>query len=494
MKIVLINPRRINTVRSSEIKELQGQEGFYPPLGLQYLASYVAAHSDHACEVLDADVDHVSHESLAETVSKRFEPDVIGIHVSTFNMIDAALAAKQLKEAFPNATIVVGGPQISHYPVESLHYAGFDVGVVGEGEEAFFELVQALDRKQDIRGIAGLVYKDDAGVHLAPERKFLRELDKLPFPVRPGYQRYFTSLTQGTFFSTMLTSRGCPFRCTYCDQFGGRKYRIRSAENVLEELHELVERKITDISIIDDIFTIQRKRVLQLCKEIVRAGIHIRFKVSSRVDTIDEEVMAALAEAGCDRIHYGIESGNQRVLDRMKKDITLDEVRKAVGLTRKYGVKSYGYFMLGAPDEKRSEMLDTIEFARNLGLDYAQFSVTTPYPGTDLYHQMVADGEVSDFWLEYSKNPRPDFSPPLCTKQVSEQEIIDLVQYGYRRFYLQPRFILREIASLRSPVEFKRKAQAGFQMIVGTLFKKRGNQDKTKLGSPAGAGLVTSGR
>jgi radical SAM superfamily enzyme YgiQ (UPF0313 family) len=264
-----------------------------------------------------------------------------------------------------------------------------------------------------------------------------------------------------------MTSRGCPYRCLFCDRpHLGKKFRARSAINVVDEIEECVKKGIGEFIFYDDTFTIDRQRVFDICDEILRRKLDIMWDIRTRVDNVDKVLLERLKAAGCARIHYGVESGNPEILKVLRKGITIEQVERAFKLTKEAGIATLAYFMIGSPGETRSQILETIKFARKLAPDFVHFSIATPYPATPLYQIGLEGGQLkNDYWREFARNPTSDFVPELWEEKMSGQELLGLLKYTYKSFYIRPGYIIKETLSVKSWAEFKRKAKAGLSVF-----------------------------
>ena len=296
------------------------------------------------------------------------------------------------------------------------------------------------------------------------------DLDRLPFPARhlTPYPKYSSVIARRAPITTMFTSRGCPYQCIFCDRpHLGKKFRARSAKNVVDEMEACVELGIREFLVYDDTFTIQRQRVLDVCDEITRRKLDIGWDIRARVNTVDEEMLRRLRQAHCERIHYGVEAGTDRVLKVLQKGITLEQARQAFRATKRAGISTLAYFMIGAPTETREEILQTIAFARSLDPDFVHITIVTPFPGTRLYFMGLEQGRFThDFWREFAANPTTDFQPQYWEEHLTRDELQELVTHAYKSFYERPGYILRRLAQVRSVGELARKARAGVKVFL----------------------------
>ena len=360
----------------------------FPPLGISYVAASLQA-AGHDVRVIDC-----TFLNRKEALSKALEvkADVVGIYCMVSMMDECMWFARELR---PHCRLLVaGGPLPTCDPEPFLEQ--FDVVVRGEGERTMLELLQKDAQGSGLEGTAGLVYRTAASgqaearlVHTA-ERPFARELDGVPFPARDllpnaDYIKY-TKKKYGYSITTVMSTRGCPFRCEFCSNvvFGG-SYRERSPGNVVEEIEAALRLGYERISFADDVFTMKKDRVIAVCREIRRRELHFSWECLGRVDALDYATALEMKAAGCRRIFFGIESGSDEILERMNKKITTDEAVRAVDAARRAGLQVGAFFILCYPGDTDDTVLKTLRFATRLPLNYLGLSMPYPLPGTDLY-------------------------------------------------------------------------------------------------------------
>lgn len=475
MKVLLISPPTLNPLRADMSDLFEKESGLYPPLGLLYLAARLLQDGRHQVKVLDGPALGASHESIEQEI-REFRPQVVGIQTLTFTLLDALAVAERVKRVDPAIHVCLGGPHVFLYPRETLNFPFVDSLVLGEGEMTFPELLNALEKGKPLEEQQGIAFRSGGEVILTNGRPLIESLDTLPFPARRliPYQRYYSVLGREGIMTTMITSRGCPFSCIYCGRFHiGKRFRARSARNVVDEMEACLEMGIGEFQVFDDIFTLDKKRALAVCQEIVQRDLNLSWAIRSRVDTVDRELLQALARAGCRRISYGVEAGSDEILKNLKKGITTRQAEEAVRMTQEMGIAVLADFMLGSPGEKREHILRTIDFALKLRPDFAQFTVTTPYPATELYLDGLRRGVIErDYWQEFARAPRDDFVTPFWNEHLSREELLELFRLAYRRFYLRPSYVWGRFRRLGSWKEFKNAARAGtrvFRVSHGSL-------------------------
>jgi len=467
MKIVFINPPSSNLILTN-LPEIFAQEDFMPPLGLMYVAAYLEKYTPHQIKILDCLIEGLNYNQLKKKLREE-KPDVVGITTLTFTLIDVLQTARIAKEINSNTKVVLGGPHVNIYPEETISFPEIDFLILGEGEKPMKDLVDNLDKIKNLHTLKGIVFKDrDKIVNTGP-RDLIQDLDSLPFPARhlTPYKKYFSTLSNTDPVTTMFTSRGCPYNCLFCDRpHLGKIFRARSAKNVVDEMEECQKMGIKEIFIYDDTFGVDRQRMLDICLDIKKRNLDIAWDIRTRVNTVDKQILKALKEAGCQRIHYGVEAGTQKILNVLRKGITLEMAEKAFKWTKKAGIQTLAYFMIGSPQETRRDILQTINFAKKIKPDFICFSLTTPYPSTDLYSLGLKEKVLPyDYWRGFAKNPKPDFIPLIWEKELSRKELISLFKKAYRSFYLRPSYIFKKIFQLKSGRELLKKAKAALNIL-----------------------------
>lgn len=456
---------------------VEDERGIYPPIGLLSIAAYLRERGPSGIEVLvlDTVLENYTDEQI-EAWLRREAPDVVGVQTLTFTLLDALAVVKLVKKTLPTAITVLGGRHCDIYPVETLSQPGVDFVVMGEGEETMTRLIEHLREPDILESVSGLVFKRGDRVVRNPSQ-MLSNLDDLPFPAREltAWKDYRYLLAKKSIFTTLITSRGCPYSCVFCDE-GHQRFRSVSASKVVEEIQDCKLRLgIDHFFIFDSTFTIDRQRVLDICRLLVERKVDITFDVRSRVNLVDQEMLRALRRAGCVRIQYGVESGNDKVLEAISKRITVDLVRDVVKETRAHGFEILCDFMIGLPGETQQEVEDTIRLSLELPIDYAQFAITVPYPNTKLYELGIARGLFDDYWEEFSRNPSSDFQPKFWDERLSGEQLIAMMMNAYERFYFRPRFLIRQLYNIKSTSELYRKAKAGMNLMVRSITRRLGN-------------------
>ena len=362
----------------------------YPPLGLAYLAATLE-NSGHQVRI------HVFSLSPQSSVEdnvrevREFCPDIVGITAMTNAYHGAIELADQIKASI-GCPIVLGGPHPTVLPERTAAEPSVDYVVCGEGEATLAELVERLEHHGHLEEVQGLCFKRDGAIVRTKERALIDDLDSLPFPARHllDLARFPLRSKSGQPMTTVITSRGCPYDCSYCFKgIFGRKYRQRSPQNVIAELRTVLQDSgIRNFYFIDDLFTASVKWLSEFTQQLIQEGLDIRWQCLARVDRVNPGLLQRMRQAGCREIHYGIESGNQGILSLVSKHIALEDVERAVRWTKEAGMMTKGYFMIGLPGDTARTTEETMRLACQLELDEAMFSLTTPFPGTRLWQTL----------------------------------------------------------------------------------------------------------
>jgi len=463
MKIVLVYPSFGIVENQPNIKAVADNYGVFPPLNLSYVAAILKS-SGHKVRLIDANALRLSKEEILERV-KEFKPDIIAFTITTYMFYSVLKWAGYLKKNIKAKTLM-GGAHMALYPEETMSHKEIDYGIIGEAEETLPELINSLETNKPLKNVKGICYQDGNKVIITKPRKLVKNLDNIPFPLRDQLpnNKYCSFVSNKKNFATMITARGCPFKCIYCEQ-GNTHYRMRSAENVVDEIEECYNKyKVREIDFFDPEFTINKKHVMSICKEIRRRGINITWSCRSRVDTIDDEMLKEMSKAGCYRIYYGIESGVPSILKTLKKGINLEVIRKNIALTKKNNIMTFGYFMIGSPGETKKTIKRTVKFAKELNLDYAQFSKVSTLPGTELY-ELLKPQLGYDYWQRFILDEKNRIILPRYKCNLSEEEIEKEVKKAYMQFYFRPSQLMKKISRTKSFDELRRDFKAAFSMV-----------------------------
>jgi len=428
-----------------------------PPLGIAYLGSALREQGIET-RIIDAPALNLDVCAVAEQV-KQLKPQIVGITTTTPLANSAFALAKEIRPL--TRWLILGGAHASAVGQKIFEQCPvIDFGFQGEAEEQFPALVKMLISGESNPACPGLILRD-----FSQEPVLISELNKIPFPAWEllPMSQYRHPLSPGRKVATIMSSRGCPYQCIFCDQsVCGTRFRARSPENVVEEIEQLYRNwDVRTIIFYDDLFTLKPERVIEICKLIVSRGLKIKWKCEGRVNLVNSEMLFWMKRAGCEMIAYGIESAHQKSLDWLNKGVTLDQVQDAVKLTRKAGIKVLGYFIFGIPIETYEEELDTIDFAIRLKLDYVQFASLSPFPGSRLYEIAIKQG-----WYREGKALGPEeygeSRPLLITDYWTEEKLSQILKQAHRRFYLRPGYIIRSGLRIRGLINL---VKSGLRLI-----------------------------
>jgi len=454
LRILLISPPA-----QSAVKTVVGATG--PPLGLAYLAS-VAREVGWKPKIIDGLAEEPTQRQIAEIV-KRSSPDVVGLTATTATVLDAYEVARIVKEISPETLVMIGGPHATFMAEEVLRECPhIDLVVRGEGEITLKEILERIEKGREFYDVAGITYRKRELVKENPPRPLISNLDDLPYPAYDllPMEKY---VVEGIRFAAIMTSRGCPYNCVFCSsslQFG-KKWRAHSVKRVIDELKLLVEKfKVREIEFLDDTFTLNMKRAIEIAKNIVKEKLDISWSASSRVNTFNREVGEAIHRAGAHTVYFGIESGSERTLKFIGKGISKRQAIDAVKAAKDSKLNALGSFVIGFPYETEEEIRETIRFANKVGVDLAQFTVATPYPGTRLWQIAVENN------LLLTRNWRKYTTLDVVMKNIylTPQKLKKLLLWAYIVFYLHPKRVLKDIFINKGFI-LKRAVPAAFRFL-----------------------------
>lgn len=489
MRILLLNPPAENAAREyvdpanpDDHGLLETEDfGLFPPLGLLYiLAALKAATPEHELFFLDCIAEKVGQRELAQRTAA-IRPDLVGITSFTIALYDVCLAARTLRELFPAAHLCLGGHHPIAFPFEAAQLPEFDSIVVGEGEEAFPDLAQALASGADFTAIRGVYTAASVeryrGELLADERFLTREmpppayvedLDRLPPPDRSviSHLSYRSIVGTSRRLATLISSRGCPCNCTFCD-VPYKKYRQRSIAAIADEVGSCLAMGYEEIHFYDDLFNITPERVIAFSDEVLRRGYRLSWDFRGRVNTVTYESLLKARAAGCRLISFGVETGSDEGLRLLKKNCTVAQVRQVFGWCRDLGILTIADFMIGLPFETSAAAVRrNIDFMVELDPDYAQVSILSLFPHTELFAAAARQGLIRpERWQEFAREPRPGFYLDHWEEHLVMAELLRLQKEAYRRFYLRPRYIWRSLLSTCSWHEFTAKLQGAVKLF-----------------------------
>ncbi len=479
IKIVLVNPPLL--VQDRYGRDLKNFGAISEPLGLAYLAANLEMHNYEVSIVDAAALSWGCKETAKELLNQC--PDLIGITMLTPMFGAVKDLSSEIKKALPKSKIIVGGAHATALPQQTLNeIKEIDYVCVGEGENTVVDLMKYLTGKKEISEINGLTYRKNGETISNKPRAFETDLDKLPPPARHllPMEKYTltTSRTKGVgYCPTLIVARGCPFNCYYCSHPFGRSFRHHSTKRIVGEIQELIDKyNINQVNLEADTLTARKDFLMELCAELEKTGIgkKIKWTCESRVDTVDEEMLAAMKKAGCWQISYGVEAGTQRLLDLINKGEKLEQFERVFELTKKIGIAIRGFFMLGLPTETKKESWQTIAFAKKLDPLWAQFTIAVPYPGTPLFEMLKAQNKIRTYnwnlyntWAGWTEKDLPFVPEGRTAKELQKLQRQALIS-----FYLRPKVFFRFIGKIDSFKTFRKYLLGFFVLMKNKFFKK----------------------
>ncbi|HJZ10742.1 MAG TPA: radical SAM protein [Acidobacteriota bacterium] len=430
------------------------------PVSLLYLGGMLES-KGVPVRIMDGQCDDLSEGAILRAIEE-MKPIAIGITMLTPTSFDAHKLAAIVKKHYPNLWVLAGGTHPTVLPEETMEDRNIDVIAISEAEHTMMDIYEVLINGGDrsaLKNIPGIWYRDGEEVVKTPDRPLFSDLDKLPLPMWHGVKmNLYHQVPDSTFarpIRVMMSSRGCPFKCIFCSarQVSGFKYRAHSADRVVEEMEILIQKyNARQIIFLDDNFIISKKRVFEICEKMMQKGYHkkVVWTAAGRADEVNEPLLKAMKDAGCVMISYGIESGSPRLLELMKKGEKKEHIEKAVAMARKAGLKTRGTLILGFPTETREESLETIDFAKKLGLHFAKFSLATPYPGTALYNIALERGLISSKdWSRFnSQAGYSTYDPVFIPEGRTAEEMKQLQRLATKEFYLRPKQIMELVTHI----------------------------------------------
>jgi len=439
-----------------------------------YLAYIAAVLEEAGLEVafVDAVMEGMSIPDFSEAVG-RIRPDLVVMECSTPSIYHDLESARAAKESFVGTFVALIGshPTFFHHEILKENPA-IDAVIRGEAEITTRELALALADGDDLSQVLGLTYRRGDEMCVNPARPLIEDLDSLPFPARHivPQEGYRAAIYSGERPTAMVSSRGCPYHCVYClwpDTLYGHQFRARSAANVVDEMEHVVrDYGVDEIYFDDDCLTLSKKRVMEMCGLLLDRQVDVNWIVQARVDSVDREVLAAMKEAGCHYILFGVESGSPRMLEIMKKRITLDRARQAFKECRELGIKTQAFFLFGVPGETEETIEETIEFAKEIDADSTQFAIAIPHPGTELYQTCMDNGWlVFDSWEDFAAE-----NSLIETGQLTREDVEKARVRAYKEYYFSPRFVTRSLLRVRNFQDVKRLARGGKSVLDRVSF------------------------
>ncbi len=446
-ELILINPPIISESYKWEIK--LGSR--LPPIGLTYLASYLRQ-QNIGVEILDAYNLNLRPDEIISYIKDK-APSYVGFTATSSIVTYAAGMASEIKKTFPDITTIIGGSHMSAMPEETIsRFTSFDVGVFGEGEKTLFEIIDRGNITDDIRGI---VFRKNDTVVKTQAREYITALDELPFPAYdllpqfPDFYRPTVNNYQHLPVVPIISSRGCPYSCTFCDQsVFGHKLRAYSNDYLIEFIKALKKKyKTKEVCFYDDIFLLNKKKLYDFITKAEEAKLDISWSCEGRIDQLDHNVLSDMKKAGCWQISFGVENGSQKILDYFNKKITVSQIRETIHAVAKAGIKPRAYIIIGSPPETLETLKETERLVLDLPFSDIHISFFTPIPGSKAYMDIVREGWKSD--LNKMDVYTINYMPP----KISEEILTNHMNKLYRKFYFHPKRLLRYFLMLFNPAK-----------------------------------------
>lgn len=470
MKFVLVNPPVSIYERYGTLAPAGSNA---PPLGLCSLAA-VTRSRGYETTLIDAQNENLSIGETCQNILS-IKPEFVGISSVTFTFESAAILAQAIKKENQNITIIMGGVHVSALPENTLlQYKDIDYLVLGEGEETIIELVNTINRKGALQCVKGIAYRSEGHVNITEPRPRIKDLDSLPFPawdLLSGFPFSYDIQVQSmanTPSTSVCTSRGCTGKCMFCDRrIFGRTLRYHSADYVIDLINNLYHNYgIRDIQFEDDNFMLFRKRLHRICDYLRQEKLDLTWSCQARVDTIDLDTLVMMRQAKCCSVLYGIESGSQKILDLMKKEISLAQIEKTIELTNKAGLYSKGFFITGYLGETRETLDETLKFIKRLKTDDISQHFFIPFPGCGSYYNAQAYGKVLTDWKKMNF-----YEPVFIPNGLTKDDLINHVKKTYKTFYLRARVFLNYLRRIKNINQLKNFIRSFFALVKYLLKK-----------------------
>lgn len=454
MKILLVNP-------SFNLEKALGRfrriYNVMPAINLAYLAAVLEKYGNDV-EIIDDAAVQIGPNGILDVIKSK-KPDLIGISCLTQTAPDVFSLAKKIKEYDKTIPLILGNLHASLFAQEILKNRIADIIVHSEGEYTLLELVNALGNGKDLKDVKGISFLAEDRVVHTPPRPFIENLDELPFPAWHLFPlkkyRLFSFDEIKTPAMIISGSRGCPYRCTFCSLLiMGNRRRKRSPKNIADEFFYLSNNLgYKQISFVDPIFPMRKGEGLEFCQEVTSRGLHKRivWTTETRVDLVDRELLERMKEAGCRRIMYGFESGASSTLESLQKGFSQEDAVRTMKITRDVGIETIGFFMLGAPGETLKTIRKTINFAKELNIDFAKFTILVPYPGTKIYNDLISEGKLKTAeWHRFTSYPSKGTEPIYTPEGMTSKDLISLQRKATFEFYVRLKMIFRHLFQIRT--------------------------------------------
>lgn len=476
MKISLINPPVDFNLSLGKLKKIAATTKMLP-LGLGYIAGVAKKHGFDV-EIIDS---YAEDLTIDETVSRvlKNNSQVVGISTVTPTVPSMLAIAKGIKDKSNGRPpfIVSGGAHANIMPGQILETGFIDVAVRGEGELTFLELIKNIERNdKDFSAIRGISYKKEDKIFHNPDRQYVEDLDSLPYPAYELFKMHLYSAPLHWLVAEpayqMIISRGCPFQCIFCGiKALGRVVRARSVENALDEIEFLHKNYgAKEIMLVDPAFPLSKNLGIEFCMKYIKRGLHkkVFWVTETRVDVVDFDLLKLMYKAGCRLVEFGIETGSEKTLKKIKKNTTLRQARNAIMWSKQAGLEVFSSFIIGFPGETLQDMQETVDFIKSSDIDYPKVNLLVPYPGSAVYDDIIKERpDISMEWDKYTSfSSMTDNAPVYVPDGISADELQSFHKRAYKQIYLRPRFIFNHIKKLKSFLNIRK-----YCIIISTFIR-----------------------
>ncbi len=461
MRLALVFNPFSYKLHEENLRIVQRYFGLFPPLSLTWVAA-IAERAGHEVILVDARTLQLTKEDVYDRL-REFQPDLIGFMMTTYMFRETLEWIRFLKERL-KVPVVVGGYNLRVYPTESVTPEEIDFGCVNSALYTVPALLKELETNRHFSDVPGLVYKDNGKIHVTDGVE--EDFEDYPFPARHllHNELYAEFPTERKNFTVMVTSKGCPRSCGFCEA-GRTSYNPRHPETVVAEMEECYTKHgIREIDVFDYEFLIVRKRTERILDLMIDRKLDLTWACRARIDSVDPELLEKMKQSGCNRIYFGVESGDQAVLDKVNKGITVQQIRDTIGACKDIGIKALGFFLVGVEGETKQSIKRLVKFAKTLDLEYVQFSKLTAKPLTPLWRDLTQQ-QGYDYWREYILGNVEEQPLPRPWTELTNDEIDELAKWAYVTYHSRLSFLIKSTLRVRSFDEFRRKFMAFMEMV-----------------------------
>ena len=460
MKILFINPPG-NTPNE------------YPPLGLLYLAS-VARKSGYTVDFFDAGIENNAKNISLEDDIIKFNPDVCALSLYTTNILEAFNIIRWVKTRLPKCKVVVGGHHATALPERTMKECqDIDYLVYGEGEETFVELLNAIDKNYSASEVRGIFYRANNSIRSTEPREYIEGLDSIPFPafdLSKDFNYPYDAFVQGRRVGVIVSSRGCPYKCVFCNRAVFKsKYRRRSPGNVVAEMKYQIEKfGVDEIYFMDDLFAINRRWLNEFYLELEENAVKVPWKCLGRVDILSKEDFVRMRKNGCYIIQFGVESGNDKILEDIKKHITVDQARRSFKEARDAGLHTHGFFIFGHRKDDNSSIKQTLKFAQELNPPFISFFLLVPFPGTEVYSYVNSEQRYDWDRIKYYHFG----TLPISVCKIDPRSLVLFADQAFSEFYGRMRYLWQNLFHADSSLKIRKMIVINWKSALISLIKR----------------------